>query len=243
VSIVLSIAEKLDNLYGSFSVGNIPKGSADPYALRRQSAAIVDLLISKKLHVPLDVIASQIEGKYKDGAKHTPAILDFIQVRAKTFFSDSGFKYDEVDAVLSTGMYDFYELFARASSLHEFRADEKFGSMLLSFKRMNNILSAFFQKNKGYALKFDAALLSQDEEKKLAAFFDGKRSAIADHLKANRYKELFAILIEAKPSIDLFFDKIMVMADDIKVRDNRLALLDSIISPFTAILDFSKIAD
>lgn len=243
VSIVLSIAEKLDNLYGSFSVGNIPKGSADPYALRRQSAAIVDLLITKKLHVPLDAVAAKIAGKYKDGAKHTAAILEFIQVRAKTFFAESGFKYDEIDAVLSTGMYDFYELFVRASSLHEFRADEKFGSMLLSFKRMNNILSAFFQKNKGYALKFDASLLSQDEEKKLAAFFEGKCAAITEHVKANKYKELFAILIDAKPSIDLFFDKIMVMADDVKVRDNRLALLDSIISPFAKILDFSKIAD
>ncbi|HEY1406603.1 MAG TPA: DALR anticodon-binding domain-containing protein, partial [Spirochaetota bacterium] len=151
--------------------------------------------------------------------------------------------YDEVDAVLSTGMFDFYELFIRAAALHEFRADEKFGSMLLSFKRMNNILSAFFQKNKGYALSYNATLLAQDEEKKLAAFFDAKRSVIVEQVKANKYKELFAILIEAKPAIDLFFDKIMVMADDVKVRDNRLALLDSIISPFAKILDFSKISD
>jgi glycyl-tRNA synthetase beta chain len=243
VSVILSVSEKIDNLYGSFSVGNIPKGSADPYALRRQSAAIVELLIVSKLHLALDNLCAAVAPKYKNGASFTEQILEFIQTRAKTYFAEHEIRYDEVDAVLSTGSYDFYELFMRAQSLHGFRADDKFGSMLLSFKRMNNILSAFFQKNKGYALSFNPSILSQDEEKKLATFFDTKRKKIDECVKSNTYKELFGILIEAKPSIDLFFDKIMVMADDVKVRDNRLALLDSIISPFAKILDFSKIAE
>ena len=243
ISITLSLAEKLDNLYGSFSVGNIPKGSADPYALRRQSHAIVELLVRNSLHCRLDKICDVIAANYKNGAALTPQILEFILVRAKTLLSDEGIRYDEVDAVLSGGSYDFYELFLRAKSLHEFRGDAAFSSMLLSFKRMNNILSQFTQKNKGYVLSFSSALLAEEGEKKLAEYFSAKKSDIEKYIAANSYKELFGILTGAKPVIDAFFESIMVMADDVKVRDNRLALLDSIVGPFTAILDFSKISE
>jgi glycyl-tRNA synthetase beta chain len=243
VSSVLSISEKIDNLFGSFSVGNIPKGSADPYALRRQSIAIIELCIQNKLHLRLDEIFNAVCTKYKNGKELAPQILEFIQTRAKAIFADNNIRYDEVDAVLSTGSYDFYELLLRAQSVSEFRKNEKFGSMLLSFKRMNNILSAFNQKNKNYQLAFSSTLLVQDEEKKLSEFFSSKKSVIESLIKENKYAELFNILIDAKPVIDLFFDKIMVMADDVKVRDNRLALLSSITIMFSAVIDFSKIAE
>ncbi|MGL4368687.1 MAG: DALR anticodon-binding domain-containing protein, partial [Spirochaetota bacterium] len=136
-----------------------------------------------------------------------------------------------------------YELYLRAKSVHDFRSDAAFSSMLLSFKRMNNILFQFTQKNKGYSLSFSSALLDQDEEKKLAEYFSGKKGEIEKYIAANAYKELFSILTGAKPSIDLFFEKIMVMAEDVKLRDNRLALLDSIVRPFSTILDFSKISE
>jgi glycyl-tRNA synthetase beta chain len=243
VSITLSLSEKLDNLYGSFSVGNIPKGSADPYALRRQSHAIVELLVRNKLHCSLDRVCALIEGNYKSGAVLTAQILEFIQTRAKTLLSDEGNRYDEVDAVLATGSFDFYELYLRAKSIHEFRSDAAFSSMLLSFKRMNNILSQFTQKNKGYALTFSDALLSHDEEKKLSEYFSSRKTEIEKNIASNSYKELFGILIGAKPVIDCFFEHIMVMADDVKIRDNRLALLESVIRPFSSLLDFSKISD
>lgn len=243
VSITLSLSEKIDNLYGSFSVGNIPKGSADPYALRRQSHAIVELLVRNKLHCRLDKVCEAVAVNYKDGASLTGQILEFILTRAKTLLADEGIRYDEVDAVLSTGSYDFYELFLRATSLHEFRSDAAFSSMLLSFKRMNNILAQFTAKNKGYKLSFNASLLAESEEKKLAEYFSSKKAEIEKLIASNSYKELFAILIGAKPAIDLFFEKIMVMAEDVKVRDNRLALLESVTAPFASLLDFSKISE
>jgi glycyl-tRNA synthetase beta chain len=243
VSITLSLSEKIDNLYGSFSVGNIPKGSADPYALRRQSHAIVELLVRNKLHCRLDKVCDAVAANYKNGPSFTVQILEFIQTRAKTLLADEGIRYDEVDAVLSTGSFDFYELYLLSKSLHEFRSDAAFSSMLLSFKRMNNILSQFTQKNKGYTLSFNASLLAENEEKKLSEYFSSKKGEIEKHIAANAYKELFGILIGAKPVIDLFFDKIMVMAEDVKLRDNRLALLESVIKPFSALLDFSKISE
>jgi glycyl-tRNA synthetase beta chain len=243
VSAVLCIAEKIDNLFGSFSVGNIPKGSADPYALRRQSIAVVELCIQNGFHVQLDSLFALICEKYKNGKELAPQILEFIQTRAKAIFGDQGIRYDEVDAVLSTGCYDFHELLLRAKSINEFRKNEQFGAMLLSFKRMNNILSAFYQKNKDAKVSFSASLLTEDEEKKLSQFFESKRGDITAFINANKYSDLFAILISAKPVIDSFFDKIMVMADDVKIRDNRIALLESITKMFSDVIDFSKIAE
>jgi glycyl-tRNA synthetase beta chain len=243
VSAVLCIAEKIDNLFGSFSVGNIPKGSADPYALRRQSIAIVELCMQNGLRIDLEPLFEKVCVKYKNGKTLIPQILEFVQTRAKAIFADQGIRYDEVDAVLSTGSYDFNEMFLRAKSLNEFRKNEQFGAMLLSFKRMNNILSAFYQKNKNAKVSFSASLLAEDEEKKLSQFFESKRADIVEFIKANKYADLFTVLTSAKPVIDTFFDKIMVMADDVKIRDNRIALLESITRMFSGVIDFSKISE
>ena len=95
-------------------------------------------------------------------------------MRANTIFSESGLSHDEIDACLSTGATDFLELFRRAKSINEFRKNEKFSQMLLSFKRMNNIVSAFRKENAGHALSFDPSLFKCDEEKDLHAFFDSR---------------------------------------------------------------------
>lgn len=243
VGVVVSLAEKIDNIFGSFSVGNIPKGSADPYALRRQANAIVDMLIDRDINIELDALLAEAAGQYCDGSALVPKILEFISARAKTIFTDKGLRYDEIDACLSTGFYDFRELYRRAKSLSDFRRNEQFTQMLLSFKRMNNICSAFRKKEKDYSLSFNPALLAEEAEQKLFGFFDSRRAEIERFIGENRYMELFELLIQGKPVIDAFFDTVMVMADDRAVRDNRLALLEGILRPFKTLLDFSKISD
>jgi glycyl-tRNA synthetase beta chain len=241
VSAVVSISEKFDNILGSYSVGNIPKGSQDPYALRRQANAIVEILIKNGISLKVDGVLSDAAKNYKDGEKYIGMILDFVNARAKTIFTESGMKYDEIDACLSIGYYDYLELFRRAKSVSEFRKDGDFSQMLLSFKRMNNICGAFRQKNPGYTLKFSDTLLQEDAEKDLYRFFNMKKTEIRTFIETNKYTELFRLLIEGKSIIDTLFDK--VMADDVKIRDNRLALLEEILSPFKQLLDFSKISD
>ncbi|HPB83951.1 MAG TPA: glycine--tRNA ligase subunit beta, partial [Spirochaetota bacterium] len=243
VSVVVSLAEKIDNILGSWSVGNIPKGSQDPYALRRQANAVVDMLIARDIDLDIDRVLDHAAGKYRDGKELLPKILEFINARARTIFSDRGFRYDEIDACLSIGYYNYNELVKRAGSLNEFRKKEQFSQMLLSFKRMNNICSAFRKKNETYALKFSADLLVDPAEKKLHEFFSSRKGDIGRLISENRYIELFELLIGGKGDIDNFFDEVMVMADDVKVRDNRLALLESILAPFRNLLDFSLISE
>jgi glycyl-tRNA synthetase beta subunit len=243
VSFVVSLAEKIDNIFGSFSVGNIPKGSADPYALRRQANAIVEMLIQSGINLPLEKLFRAIEKNYKNGPALVEPIIQFIAARANTIFAEKGLSYDEIDACLSTGSSDFLELFRRAMSVNEFRKNENFSQMLLSFKRMNNIVSAFRKENKNHELSFDPALFQYAEEKDLYGFFTSKGKAIAGHISASNYIELFGLLIEAKPLIDGFFDKVLVMEKDVKLRDNRLHILESILKNFKNLMDFSKIED
>ena len=243
VSVAASISEKLDNIFGSFSVGNIPKGSADPYALRRQANAVVEMLLKNEINISLEDLLHEISGKYREGEKLVGQILEFISVRAKTIFTDNGLRHDEIDACLSIGSSDFTELFRRAKSINDFRKDDKFSEMLLSFKRMNNILSGFRKENRSYSLKFNASLLKESEEKELREFFDSRKGSINELIASSRYIELFELLIQGKSIIDSFFDKVLVMDERIEVRDTRLAMLEEILSNFSGLLDFSKISD
>lgn len=243
VSIVVSLSEKIDNIFGSFSVGNIPKGSQDPYALRRQANAIVDILINGNINLELKNVLIKVAGNYKNGASLTQKILDFLSARVKTIFSDHGLRYDEIDACLSTESSDYTELYRVAKSLNEFRKNEKFSEMLLGFKRMNNIVIQFRKKNDNYNLKFDESKLMEKEEIDLNAFFKKRSSEIDSYINSSSYIELFNFIIEGKNLIDNFFDKVLVMDEDISIRDNRLSLLEVILGNFSSIIDFSKISD
>jgi glycyl-tRNA synthetase beta chain len=147
VSIVVSLSEKIDNIFGSFSVGNIPKGSQDPYALRRQANAIVDIIIRNGLKFQLVDVLKAVSSNYRDGFSLIGKLIDFVNGRARTIFTEAGFRYDEIDACMLEGNSDYLELYKRAESLNVYRKNEKFGQLLLGFKRMNNILSAFRKEN------------------------------------------------------------------------------------------------
>lgn len=243
VSVVLSLAEKIDNIFGSYSVGNIPKGSQDPYALRRQANAVVELIIRNNLSLNLDDILEKISGDYKNGKDLVDKIIEFINARAKTILTDQGFKYDEIDACMIAGNTDYLELYRRAESLNSFRKDEKFSELLLGFKRMNNIMNGFRKDNRDYKLTFKESLLEQKEEKDLYSFFNAKENEIAKLISESRYIDLFKLISDAKQSIDSFFDKVLVMDKRTEVRDNRLSILEGILKNFTGLIDFSKISD
>ncbi len=243
ISRVLSLAEKLDNLLGSYSVGNIPKGSQDPYALRRQAGAIVEMAVDGGMSIDMRALLEHCASKYRDGAALVKPILSFIGGRANTLFAERGFRYDEIDACLSIDYHNYLEQFRRAHSLHEFRGREGFSEMLLSFKRMNNIVAAFRQKQPEYPLAFDPVLVREEAERGLYEFFNSRREKIAGLIRSGSYRELFGLLIEGKAAVDIFFDKVMVMSDDVRIRDNRLALLETILEPFRGLLDFTKISE
>jgi len=243
VSVVASMSEKIDNIFGSFSVGNIPKGSQDPYALRRQANAVVELIVRNSLNLGMGRVLANAASNYKNGDELTDKILEFINVRAKTILTDEGFRYDEIDACMIPGVSDYLELYRRAKALNSFRQDEKFSELLLGFKRMNNIVNGFRKENNAYSLKFSEGLLEEKEEKELYSFFHGKAAEIGKFISESRYIELFQLITGAKPVIDSFFDKVLVMDKRTELRDNRLFMLENILSNFKGLIDFSRISD
>ena len=219
----LGLADKLDTLRGCFSVGMMPTGSKDPFALRRAAQGVVKILIEGGWSVSLKKILggdAQLE--------------EFFLDRLKYYFREiQGFKYDEVNAVLAAGSDDVADAHERLKAIQAVRPTENFEPLAASFKRMKNIVT---QANFTGGI-FNAALMTEDAEKHLHAAAESLRGK----LKGLPYQASLETIAGLRPAVDQFFDKVMVNAQDQSVRNNRLAMLAGLLSEFSSIADFSEI--
>ena len=219
----LGLADKLDTLRGCFSVGMMPTGSKDPFALRRATQGVVKILIEGGWSVSLKKLLggdAQLE--------------EFFLDRLKYYFREiQGFKYDEVNAVLAAGSDDVVDAHERLKAIQAVRPTENFEPLAASFKRMKNIVTqASFTGG-----VFDASMLTEDAEKQLHAAAESLRGK----LKGLPYQASLETIAGLRPAVDQFFDKVMVNAQDQSVRNNRLAMLAGLLSEFSSIADFSEI--
>jgi glycyl-tRNA synthetase beta chain len=221
---LVSLADKLDTLRGCFGVGMIPTGSRDPFALRRAAQGVVKILVEGKLKLSLSELLN------KD-----PQLQEFVLDRVRYYFKEiRGFQYDEVNAVLASGWDDLVEVENRLIAVQAVRPTENFEPLAASFKRIQNILR---QAQFTGGSSVEPSLLEPGPEADLYADFERVRREAA----TQDYKGALETIASLRPKVDLFFDKIMVNAPDPKVRQNRLALLHSILSESSKIADFSEI--
>jgi len=238
---VLAIAEKMDNLAGCFGTGNIPTGSNDPYALRRQSIGILNILIAGRHLVSLKEVtrmALTIYGDSLDGKRHEEilsSVLEFLKERLNTLLSAEGYRYDSARAVLATGLDDPYDAFLRVTALERFRQRPEFESLIISFKRVMNIIPPDFigEVREEY--------LREQEEKDLYRLYREIKDKALQQRAQHDYEDAFASVAELKPKVDLFFDKVLVMDKDMNLRNNRLALLNEMKGLFLELADFTQI--
>lgn len=226
---VVALADKLDTLKGCFGVGMMPTGSKDPFALRRAAQGVVKIIVEAKLPLPLSTL-----GVSKD-------LTEFLLDRAKFYFKEvRGFKYDEINAVLASGSDDLVDVESRLSALAHVRPTENFEPLAASFKRIQNILR---QANVGSstASAIDPALVEPGPEAELHSEFLRLRKIVDAQRKVHDYRGALEAIASLRLKVDLFFDKILVNDPDEKVRQNRLALLNSLLTEFSAIADFSEI--
>lgn len=211
---IVALADKLDTLRGCFSVGLIPSGSKDPFALRRAAQGVVKILVEAKLDLRLDALT-------------TGPLYDFMLERVQYYFREvRGFKYDEVNAAIKAGVTSLPDLERRLVAIAEVRPTPNFEPLAAAFKRINNILKqADFS---GGAV--DTTLLAAGPEQEL---FDAYR--------ALPERGPLADVANLRPSVDRYFDKIMVNVPDEKVRFNRLSMLSDMLRKFSTIADFSEI--
>lgn len=247
---VLSLADKIDSIAGMFSLGMMPSGSKDPFALRRQANGIVRILAEHKL--PLSVAGlfttareayhgSQAEKKFKS-LTYEQDLRNFFRERLEFYLRDArGFAYDVVNAVLATGSDDVVDVIARAEALAKVRPSEDFESISVAFKRMKNILRQAAETQKRVADNLDSSALQEEAERALAEALPETADRVRELKAAKNYEQALLGIASLRPLIDKFFDKVMVMVEDENVRANRLALLQAMLNEFSTIADFSEI--
>jgi len=221
---ILALADKLDNLISYMSVGIKPSSSKDPYALRRSAIGIIRILIENKWSCDLSKITTQKE------------VLDFIILRMKTILLDFGIKSDEVNAVLTKPSYDIYDIYSRAKALHEFRkTSDQFDKLHQIYKRAKGQIAS--EKEKTFHSKY----LKEEAEIELAKCIEKIKPKLEKALPQKDYLDAFNTLSSLNTPLANFFDQVHVLADDPKLRANRIALLQQVFRHANHLVDFNKI--
>ncbi len=219
---VLAIAERLDTLAGGFAAGLKPTGNKDPFALRRNALGLARTVIEGGIDIDLAAWLQQAGAALPVAANDAGELQDFILDRLRSYYEDRGSNAQQFDAVAALRPASLTDFDARLKALGAFATLPEAGALAAANKRARNIL----RKAEGdVPATVEPALFAEDAERALA---DALHAALADTdatLAARDYVAVLTRLAALRPSVDAFFDQVMVNAEDPKVRGNRLALL------------------
>jgi len=248
---VLSIGDKADTIAGMFALGLVPSGSKDPFALRRQANAIVKVIAEKKLPLRLGDLMrdaragyqrSDAEKKFVADAKYAESVGTFFRERLEFYLKDvRGYAHDVVKAVLGADAEDVVDAVQRAEAVKLVLHLPEFQAIGAACKRMRNILKQAEEKGITSAATFEFLPDSAPEEKSLAVFVEVNGPRVDALRKKREYGDALLLLSTARGPVNAFFDKVMVMVEDARLRANRLALLRTLLKEFSTIADFSEI--
>jgi glycyl-tRNA synthetase beta chain len=232
----LSLADKLDTLAGCFSAGLIPSGSRDPFGLRRAAQGIIKILAEYGPKVRLSGLIAEANRQHP--GLPTPQLESFFKDRLAFYLREvRGFAYDEVNAILAVGADYVQDCVARCEAIARVRPTENFEPLSMAFKRTRNILA-----KAGGADKFpgdpDETLLEEGPEKTL---HHEARNIFQETANLSNYEAVLRRTADLRPAVDAFFDTVLVMAKDERIRQNRLTLLAWLLRAFTRVADFSEI--
>jgi glycyl-tRNA synthetase beta chain len=237
---ILSIADKLDTVSGCFGAGLIPTGTADPYALRRQTLGIIHIILEKRYSLSLDDLIAKSLQFLGEKNERTPMevradVLEFFKGRMQNLLVTRGLSSDAVEAALAVSFDDLVDLEARARALHELKKEPDFEPLAIAFKRVANIA-----KSHSPGTVFPGLFESPAEGRLFEAYREIARAA-EEEIARKAYTSALKELSRLRRPVDEFFGGVLVMAEDEKVRINRLSLLARIAQLFFLIGDFSKI--
>lgn len=258
---IVSLADKIDNLVATFSRGLIPTGSQDPFALRRQALGMVNMLVEAQYHISLTGLVAKAmellnigEGtenavtgmlhKLKNfladqadpvQAKMQADVADFMKLRLKNVLADAAIRYDVVDAVF-VSVDDIYGVTLRAQALQA-AVQEDMDAAIQAFNRAGNIS----RKAEEVKAEFAADLIVEDVEGALYTAYADVEAKVEAALQSYDYAAALQAMRELAAPIDNFFDGVMVMDKDEKIKANRLGLLKMVDELICQVADFSKI--
>ncbi len=241
VGAFVSLADKIDTICGCFSVGLIPTGTADPYALRRNAIGILAIILERGYPLSIPDLVSRsvqlLEAKRQRPAEEIISdVINFIRLRLVNMLSTQSYPPDVIDAVLSASFVEPVDALERITALSALKKRDDFEPLTIAFKRVGNIIKD------GLDQPVDLNLLIDDCEKNLFDSLQEARDQVAGFNSAGDYAQTLEAIARLREPVDAFFDSVMVMVDDEAIKNNRLALLTSIAGLFKGIADFRRIA-
>ena len=234
---ILSIADKIDTIVGYFGINEKPTGSQDPYSLRRQAIGILRVLQKLDFSVSFSALVEKTIELYKVNLSENTKVevLDFVRGRLKVLLQTKGYVPDEIEVVLATGEIDVSDIEKRIQAVSNFRSSANFSQVYPAFNRVLRILPDSLPK------EIDPDLFEDDAEQKLSSLIIGMDADLNKLIKSQNYDKLLIKLSALQPAIDQFFDQVLVMAEDLDVRQNRFTLLNAIGQRIYAIGDLTKL--
>ncbi|MDH7499334.1 MAG: glycine--tRNA ligase subunit beta, partial [candidate division NC10 bacterium] len=236
-------ADKIDSIAGCFSIGLMPSGSEDPYALRRQGTGLVlntleaglRLSLSSLLEEALAALSERLDLDSPAAQEVKEKVLSFLGQRLQGVLSDQGFAPDLIEAVLAAGFDDLVAARKRAQALSSLRQRPDFENLAVAFKRVMNILPP------GFSAVPHPQLFQQEAEKQLWKETQIIREKLTPLLAQEDFLAALEEISTLRPAVDRFFNEVMVMAKEEELRQNRLALLYAVSQLLAGLADLSQL--
>jgi glycyl-tRNA synthetase beta chain len=240
IGMVVALADKLETLVGLFSIGQIPTGDKDPFALRRHALGVIRMLIEGKLDIGINELIAAAEKPFNVlSAEHRTALLTFIFDRLANALREQGYSAQEIDAVLALQPQRLADIASRLAAVRAFAALPEAPALAAANKRVGNIL----KKVEGeVAAKVDATLLKEPAEVALNQTLIAVKPQADAAFERGDYSASLQALAALKTPVDAFFDSVMVNAEDPALRNNRLGLLATLHQAMNQVADLSRLA-
>lgn len=238
----VAIADKLDTITGIYGIGQIPTGDKDPFALRRAALGMLRIMIEQKLDLDLQQLIRQslaLHSQVSTTDALVEDIYDFIISRLKAYYADQGITSEQFEAVRVCRPAHPIDFSQRIAAVAHFAQMDEAESLSAANKRIANLL----KKVEGdIAETVDVSLFENEAETALWDALDALRESVSETIAEHNYQAAMASLATIRPQVDDFFDNVMVMAKDEKVKANRLALLNQIYQLFLQVADISRLS-
>lgn len=238
----VALADKLLAIVEMFGIGNIPSGDKDPFGLRRAAVGVLRILMEKRLPLPLtDLVEAALKAANSvPGFERRPEEIEFFLFeRLRAYLRDQGYSSNQAEAVLSLRPSRIDLVPAQMEAIRAFSALPEADALASANKRIGNILR---KNGSEVAPEVDSALLVDGAERDLYAAVQNLLPIVREHVERGDYTAALRSLASARSSVDRFFDDVMVMADDVALRANRLALLRGLSEAMNQVADISKLA-
>ncbi len=236
---IIALADRLDTISGIFGIGQQPTGSKDPFALRRASIAVLRLLVEKNLSLDLRELLTFAKAQHKNltvGDELVEQVLGYMLDRFRAMFEDAQIPAEVFQSVTAKQLSQPLDINQRVLAVNEFSKLPQAQALAAANKRVSNILA---KQNAAVNTDVNSALLQEEAEKNLAAAITAKEAVVAPLFAAREYTKALAALADLQPTVDAFFDSVMVMCDDAALQQNRLALLSKLRGLFLEVADIS----